>query len=241
MPYRPWVIGAFGFFGLAVIFVCAVCFNLEIHPYKNTSLFWLVSQFSALCVVTIFFRSAILNLQINIYNSTHRLLSIQEDIDDIKQIMSKTESQKLEYKASFRYDYKQNKTNTDLSIAIIKSIAGFMNCEGGALILGIDDNGVPLGLDKDYLTLKKKNSDGFELAVVQAVSESIGAEMCQNLKFNFLTVQEKEVCVIHICKSVKPVYVETKDQSYFYIRTGNSTQQLDTKRAIEYIQTHWTK
>jgi len=239
MPYRPWIIGMFGIFGIIVILSFSYYYNLDLNPYTNTGIFWLMAQFFSLSLITMFFRSAILNMQLNIFRSGHRILSMQEDLEDIKSILSKTEGHKLEYKSSFRYDYKQNKANTDLSVIVLKTIAGFLNSDGGALIIGIDDNNKILGLEKDYQTLKKKNSDGYQLAIVQAISESIGAEVCQSLRFSFMKIEEKEICLIHITPFSDPVYIELNNQTHFYIRTGNSTQELDTKRAVEYIRAHW--
>lgn len=40
----------------------------------------------------------------------------------------------------------------------MKTVAAFMNSEGGLLIVGAADNGDVLGLDKDFETLSKKKS-----------------------------------------------------------------------------------
>ena len=37
-------------------------------------------------------------------------------------------------------------------LAILKTIAAFMNSEGGTLIVGVDDSGNILGVEKDYET-----------------------------------------------------------------------------------------
>jgi hypothetical protein len=235
LPYRSWVIGAFGLFGLFVIFGLSWSMGLGIHPYTDTGVFWLAAQFASLGVITIFFRSAILKMQIDIHYAR------QDEIDDVKSTLTRGENERAEFKSSFRFDYQQQRANAEIQQAVIKAIAGFLNSKGGMVILGVDDKGTPLGLVKDYLTLKKKNSDGYELAINQAVTEGMGAEVCQNLRFSFLTIDEKEICVIHVRASSRPVYVESKDQSTFYIRTGNSTQALDTRRAVDYIQSHWKK
>ena len=234
LPYRPWVVGVFGLYGVATILVVASRIGREINPYADTGVFWFGAQFLSLAMITLFFRAANLNMQISMH-------SMKEDMEDIKSILSRAESQKVEFKSSFRYDYKQKLANTEISSAVIKAIAGFLNTDGGTLILGVDDNGRPVGLEKDYLTLKKKSADGYEMSIIQAVSEACGADVCQNLRFSFLLLVGKEVCIVRMRSWSKPVYVELRDQSVFHIRTGNSTQGLDTKRAVEYIQSHWKK
>jgi len=239
MPFRPWVVSVFGMFGLTVIIASCYILDIQLNPYHNTQVLWLILQFTGLCIITIFFRSAIFNLQLKIYDSKNKIESMSEDIEDIKNILSYSEDLYHEYKSSFRYDYIQEKTNANLEFPVIKTIAAFLNGDGGALILGVDDKRTILGLEKDYQTLKKKDSDGFQLSVIQSVSEKISAEVCRNIRFSFIKVDNKEICIIRVKPFHKPVYIEQKNETFFYIRTGNSTQSLDTRTAVEYITQHW--
>jgi hypothetical protein len=75
---------------------------------------------------------------------------------DIAQIIKNGENEQVEFKSSIRYDYIKNTTNRELEKVIAKTIVGFMNAKGGKLILGVDDDGNTLGLEKDFLTLKHK-------------------------------------------------------------------------------------
>ena len=240
-PFRAWVAAAFGIFGVTIIVISCYFLNIQINPYHNTQVFWLILQISGLCVMTVFFRSAIFNLQLKIYHSKNRINSMSEDIEDIKNILSHSEDANREYKSSFRYDYMQEKPNSNLELPVVKTIAAFLNCDGGALILGVDDKKNILGLEKDYQTLKKKDSDGFQLAVIQAISEKISAEVCRNIRFSFFKTDDKEICIVRVKPFHQPVYVELKNETLFFIRTGNSTQSLDTRAAVEYIRQHWEK
>ena len=50
-------------------------------------------------------------------------------------------------------------------------IAGFLNCNhGGTLLIGVADNGDINDLENDYQILKKQNQDGFEQAIMTAIS-----------------------------------------------------------------------
>ena len=47
---------------------------------------------------------------------------------------------------------------------LVKTVCGFLNAEGGTLLIGVDDSGVPIGLTNDMSTLgNKANRDGYEL------------------------------------------------------------------------------
>jgi hypothetical protein len=149
------------------------------------------------------------------------------------------ESSSVEYKASIRWDMDQNKINKELEKVIIKTIDGFLNFEGGTLLIGIDDNGGIIGVDKDILTLKKKNIDGFQQLLINLISEYLGAEYSQYIDITFEKVDDKSVCIANIDKAPQSVFVREKDTKLFYIRSGNTTKLLNSEETYNYIQLHW--
>lgn len=149
------------------------------------------------------------------------------------------ESSSVEYKASIRWDMDQNKINKELEKVIIKTIDGFLNFEGGTLLIGIDDNGGIIGIDKDILTLKKKNIDGIQQLLINLISEYLGAEYSQYINITFEKVDDKFVSIVNIDKAPQSVFVREKDTKLFYIRSGNTTKLLNSEEAYNYIQLHW--
>jgi len=149
------------------------------------------------------------------------------------------ESSSVEYKASIRWDVDQNKINKELEKVIIKTIDGFLNFEGGTLLIGIDDNGGLIGIEKDILTLKIKNIDGFQQLLINLISEYLGAEYSQYINITFEKVDDKFVCIVNINKAPQSVFVREKDTKLFYIRSGNTTKLLNSEEAHNYIQLHW--
>ena len=149
------------------------------------------------------------------------------------------ESSSVEYKASIRWDMDQNKINKELEKVIIKTIDGFLNFEGGTLLIGIDDNGGIIGIDKDILTLKKKNIDGIQQLLINLISEYLGAEYSQYINITFEKVDDKSVCIVNIDKAPQSVFVREKDTKLFYIRSGNTTKLLNSEETYNYIQLHW--
>ncbi|MBX9785314.1 MAG: ATP-binding protein [Chitinophagaceae bacterium] len=168
----------------------------------------------------------------------NKLLIKQEQFisRDIEQTIKLGENEYTEFKSSIRYDYSKKATNKELEIVIVKSIAGFMNGNGGKLIIGIADNGEVPGLAHDYATLRNKNRDGFERRVYEIISCFLGAEFCSLAHIYFHTRQEKEFCVINIGKSSSPAYVNSEKNTIFYLRTGNATIPLSVKETVNYIQ-----
>ena len=82
---------------------------------------------------------------------------------EIAALLAAGENAKVEFKSSARWDLRENKKNPVMEQVILKTVAAFLNSDGGTLLLGVSDDGTVLGLDHDYQTLQKKNADGYEL------------------------------------------------------------------------------
>ncbi len=159
---------------------------------------------------------------------------------DWKEIIVKGENNFVEFKSSMRWDYKENQVNKNLEYVIAKTISGFLNSEGGTLIIGVDDDGVILGLDKDYSTLgKKQNRDGFLLALVQIINNYLGKEFNQYISVKIENIDGKDVGIVEISDSGSPVFINYQGSDQFFIRASASTQPMSMKEANEYISLHW--
>ena len=159
--------------------------------------------------------------------------------EKIETLIKQGESGEVEYKSSLRYDYRLEKENKALEDVIIKSIAAFANGRGGVLIIGVDDEGNVLGLQKDFETLKKKDVDYFELHLRKLIKNQFGLHFSDNfLRIQFPEVEGQTIAVITIRSSEKPLYVKTKNKQgqwveKFYVRLGNSSQEITSLKEIE--------
>jgi hypothetical protein len=180
------------------------------------------------------FRKFALERTLGEYESELGQASQEKTIQDL---ISESESTVLEFKSSLRWDYHQGKPTNAVELAVVKTLAAFLNTDGGTLIIGVDDDGNILGLDKDYHSFRKKDRDGFELHVTRLVSDKLGKRFCQYIQPTFHSISGLDVCRIDVDVSPDPVYVGEEDA--FYIRTHNSTQELSAKEAFDYIRRRW--
>jgi hypothetical protein len=58
------------------------------------------------------------------------------------------ESAVLEFKSTLQWDVVQKQPNKALRKFCLKTIAGFMNTDGGTLLIGVEDDGNIFGLEK---------------------------------------------------------------------------------------------
>ena len=149
------------------------------------------------------------------------------------------EGEQVEFKASARWDAKHDRMNKDLEDGVAKTIAGFLNHRGGTLLVGVDDGGQVVGLQQDYRTLKRDNRDGFEQFVVTLVQTRLGGEVCRLIHVTFNGLEGKDVCRILVEPSPRPVYCREAGVARYFLRTGNSTRELDVREAMEHAAQRW--
>lgn len=154
----------------------------------------------------------------------------------ITELLENGESEKVEFKSSLRWDYRQNKTNKELEFAVLKTVAAFMNTRSGTLLIGVADDAAVIGLENDYQSLKHKNRDGFEQHITELVAINIGTDCCKNIRVTFFELQGKDICVLAVSNIKKPVYLKYQQQTFFYVRTGNHTRELNIQEAVKYIK-----
>lgn len=187
-----------------------------------------------------------LSLSLNEEQEGHVPLSNQSksspEITNEQRVVSfqKTEeSENLEFKSSARWDYHRDGVNKDLEKVIVKTIAGFMNSNGGTLVIGMSDDGEILGLLNDMQSLQKKNEDGYMQFIINLISSYIGIEFCSFTEITFEEYDGKVVCIIDIKKAPQPVFIKENERREFYARAGNTTRLLDAEEVYKYIHLNW--
>lgn len=161
----------------------------------------------------------------------------------VEELISRQESDRVEFKSSARWNYKRGEKGREIEDAVVKTVAAFMNTRGGTLIVGVDDDGNVLGLDKDLSTVKGKSLDGFDLWINGLLSNAIGLAATANcVSVSFVKINGADLCRVDVKPSKSAVYATTgSGRNIFFVRTGAATNALDTPEALNYIQDHWSK
>ncbi|MDF1817912.1 MAG: DUF262 domain-containing protein [Immundisolibacteraceae bacterium] len=159
--------------------------------------------------------------------------------EDVQELILAGESDSVEFKSTLRYDLRRKEVNKKLEYVIAKTVAAFMNSEGGNLFIGVDDNQNMLGLAEDVATLSKPNIDGLELHLVEIIKKYIGAGLISHTKISFPTVEDTQICRIKISKSGKPVFTQHEGKEDFFVRSGCSSQPLGREEQSAYEKSHW--
>ena len=169
-----------------------------------------------------------------------RLRKASTDTDnEMIQLILAGEGDSVEFKSTLRYDLSTKKINKKLEYTIAKTIAAFLNSEGGNLFIGVDDNKNALGLSNDIETLAKKSIDGFELHLVEVIKKYIGGGFISHIKIKFPIYTDKKICCVRVQKSSEPIFTKFEGKEDFFVRMGASSQPLSREGQSRYQREHW--
>ena len=148
----------------------------------------------------------------------------------------------VEFKSTLEWDVRENKKNSELIFSTLKTIAAFLNSEGGTLLIGVEDEKNIYGLKKDFSLLKedRQTPDGFELKLRDLIKANIGGAFTASeyIRIRFEELEGKTVCAADVLKSPEPAFLKSKKSNAkeFYIRTGNSTNALDVEQMYLHLR-----
>lgn len=160
----------------------------------------------------------------------------------IGDLLEMDESQTLEFKSSARWNIRAEVADKKIEHVVLKTVAGFLNADGGQLLIGVDDSGSVVGLDADFSTLSKPNRDGFELWLRQHLDSNLSITTAHLVRISIEAIEGSDLAVVSVSRSGKPVFAKSAsggDPTEFWVRAGNQTKQLHGEDMNEYRDAHW--
>ena len=162
----------------------------------------------------------------------------------LTEIIARGENEQVEFKETLRWDVVLGEQNKKLEDVAVKTLAGFANRSGGTLLIGVADDGTVPGLARDFACVGG-NQDKLELHLTNLLGKHFGsAFQAARIRVSFLQHEGVEVCRVDIERSMTPVFVSTADRNgalmeRFFVRSGNSTQELTPRETAAYIGEHF--
>jgi len=156
------------------------------------------------------------------------LMSLSKE-DEIKSLIRKGESKLIEFKQTFSKNIRTNQKDKEIEKSSLKTIVGFLNSDGGTLLIGVTDDGAVNGIEEDFY----KSSDKYLLHFKNAINLKIGSGTYPLIDYDIYSVSNKSVLRVDCKPSTEPCYFEEKE---FYVRTNPATDRLEGKKQNEYIK-----
>jgi len=154
-----------------------------------------------------------------------------EDLDLDSLILS-GESSAVEFKSTLRTNLHTGDKDPRMELAVLKTLAGFLNTNGGTLIIGVADDGEAVGIDVDSF----KNEDKMSLHLVNIVKSRMGPHAMTSIHPHFEDYNGSRVMVLKCDAATAPIFVNDNGTERFYVRTGPSTTELQPSQTQEYIK-----
>ena len=151
---------------------------------------------------------------------------------DLTALIDQGESDAVEFKSTMRINLHTGAADKRMEQAVLKTMAGFLNTNGGTLIVGVSDAGTPVGIDAD----KFPNEDKMSLHLVNIVKTRMGARAMTKLHVHFEDHDDCRVLIVRCLRSPTPVYVKDGEVERFYVRTGPSTTELTGGQILDYVR-----
>jgi len=165
----------------------------------------------------------------------HSFLGLRRTDFGTKDIILQGESKYVEFKSTLRFNLKANKMDANIELASLKTVGAFLNTSGGTLLIGVTDDGVIEGLEKDRFT----NDDKLLLHFTNLLRDKIGQQTLGFVHFEIVEINSKKILRVDISRSNTPVFVTHQNNEYFFVRSGPSTLSLKLSEFHKYNQKHF--
>lgn len=160
------------------------------------------------------------------------------------------ESGSVEFKSTARRNLHTRERDPKIELVIAKTVCGLLNGRGGTLVVGVDDEGNPLGLADDMDLMKRPDTDAFHLFLRDLLNSTLGVPAGSGVRVRFEDVPgaagSVEVCRIDVEPSPAPVYLTPprekgrgQGEPEFWVRSGNGTRRLRIDELLEYHRRRW--
>jgi ATP-dependent Lon protease len=151
------------------------------------------------------------------------------------------ESKWLEFKQTARVNLHTKQRDPVIELMVAKTVAGFMNADGGTLLIGVADCGEVSGIEVDYKTLgNKQDPDGFGLWLNGLLDADLGPTAASAVSVSFQAFPQGTVCRVDVRAAKAPTFLRGgKSNADLYVRLSNSTRLLNTAEALDYVRSRW--
>ena len=151
---------------------------------------------------------------------------------DLSALIDYGESEAVEFKTTLRINLHTGEPDKRMEMAVLRTLAGFLNTNGGTLIVGISDDGTSVGVEAD----KFPNEDRMCLHLVNIVKARLGPQAMTAIHVHFEDHDDTRVLVVRCPPALTPVFVKDGKVERFFVRTGPSTTELTASQTQDFIR-----
>jgi Putative DNA-binding domain len=181
---------------------------------------------------------------------------------NISALIAAGESDRLEFKASLHHPHGPlpdglriqveqgqipaaqalKEVQKELKKAVTKTIAAFLNSQGGTLLIGVADSGALTGIEADfpYVRKDKQDADGWLLSLREVIRNALGTEVWDAIKVSLVLQGNVHVAVLQCPRRDSETWHQEGMQDHFYIRSSSASDELTGPSLVRYVREHWS-
>ena len=168
-----------------------------------------------------------------------RVTELEGNVQKIRRLVRGGESKTLELKQSFSFHVEEKKKDMCLEKACLKTIVGFLNTDGGELVVGVKNDGGFYGLETEISKFHKGSEDRFLLYLQDKIKNRIGGKYYPYIDCELINVDKNCTVLLVSCKpSETECYLDGK---HFYVRVNPATHILEGPELVDYVRKRFTK
>ncbi|MGI8632299.1 MAG: type I restriction enzyme endonuclease domain-containing protein, partial [Solirubrobacterales bacterium] len=158
------------------------------------------------------------------------------------ELIASDENHRVEFKATARWNLVEERKDKRMEGAVVKTVAGLLNTDGGTLFIGVDDDRAPIGLGQDLPLVKPPNADGLVNWLTTHLINALTHTPVMRTRARIDVIDGSEVCRVDIARSSAPVTARMSDgREAFWVRMNNSTRELPEVEQDVYVRDHWAE
>ncbi len=149
-----------------------------------------------------------------------------------RELIAEGETDHVEFKSTLRRNLHTDKKDKKIENASLKTVAAFLNSDGGTLLIGVKDDGSLLDLEADGF----ESNDKMLLHLSKIINERLGTLCLKFIHIHLETIDGKQVLRIDCNPSSQACYLIDGQSEHFYIRSGPATIDLSVSALYPYIR-----
>lgn len=122
-----------------------------------------------------------------------------------RELIAGDETFAVEFKSTARWNIREAATDKRMEDAVVKTIAGFLNTDGGTLIVGVDDRRTPIGLGHDVRLVQPPNVDGHVNWLTTHLIAALTNPGVMRTRTRIELLDGVDICRVDVAPSSRPV------------------------------------
>ncbi len=158
---------------------------------------------------------------------------VKPKVLDVAALVKGGEGVTTEFKSTLRTNLHTRKPDPKMEFTVLRTVAGFLNsASGGALVIGVADDGQPVGVADDGFDSEDKMLLHFD----NLLKDRIGGQFTLYVHPHFTGLGEKRVLVVDVKPARSPAFLKDGDNQRFFVRAGASTAELAGQQMQQFIE-----